>query len=191
MPFPAQAEKPAKAAAKKILRNLLNALIWPFPQTRISIRRGRYIVNTDSKSFMSFKSIVPKSHFPYYTPMDEKKLRSVIAAGIRRHRKRLGLTIEKLAEASSLDSGYLAHIETASKTLSFAALSRILTALDISPEKLFHGNPKEKVLSPEPSERKVQAILRAFKGQARTDLFIVLSKLNSRKIRALKILLGA
>ncbi len=140
---------------------------------------------------MSFKSIVPKSHFPYYTPMDEKKLRSVIAAGIRRHRKRLGLTIEKLAEASSLDSGYLAHIETASKTLSFAALSRILTALDISPEKLFHGNPKEKVLSPEPSERKVQAILRAFKGQARTDLFIVLSKLNSRKIRALKILLGA
>ena len=60
--------------------------------------------------------------------MTKNRLLNVVAAGIKARRMQQGMTIAELAEAVGIDTGYLAHIETAQRS-SGHALSRELVVL--------------------------------------------------------------
>jgi transcriptional regulator with XRE-family HTH domain len=115
-------------------------------------------------------------------------LLKVLASGIRRCRKAKGLTIEKAAERSGVDAGFLAHIEVSRKRPSLQVIAKLARGLDIAPEELFWaGEPKGDALS-----RRVEAVLRRLPRQDQADVLAILLKLRRRAdIRALKTLLKA
>lgn len=124
--------------------------------------------------------------------MKNRELLAAVAAGIRRCRTRLGMTIEQLAEASGVDAGYLAHIETGTKTPSLDLLGKVLRGLDISPEELFREALGKKAPVQDGLDRRIQARLRGLSRGAKADLEAILSRLRRPdQVRGLRALLGA
>lgn len=67
------------------------------------------------------------------------KVRKSIGENIRLHRKRAGLSQEKLAERADLHPVYISQIECGKKAISVEALWKIARALRISMASLFQG----------------------------------------------------
>jgi len=67
------------------------------------------------------------------------KHRRILGDNIRVHRKRAGMSQEKLAEKADLHPVYLSTVERGVKTISFDALVRIAKALGVGLGKLFRG----------------------------------------------------
>ncbi|MFI6586117.1 helix-turn-helix domain-containing protein [Embleya sp. NPDC050493] len=63
----------------------------------------------------------------------------VLAVGVRRRRRTLGLTVRQLARRSHLSVDWLEHVEEGSAPVSFAALNGLAAALDTSAENLLRG----------------------------------------------------
>jgi transcriptional regulator with XRE-family HTH domain len=71
-------------------------------------------------------------------PEDEfVRVRSYIAANVRRLRARAGLTQEQLAEAASVDLTYLQRIERGTANPSARVLVEVASALAVPPARLF------------------------------------------------------
>lgn len=120
--------------------------------------------------------------------MKESDLLKTIAAGIRRCRQAQGLTIEKLAEKSRVDAGFLAHVQVSAKKPSLTVLARVIEALGIDPEELFWTDRTKKGSL----GHRVEAVLRGLPRRQQEDLLAILSKLRrTEDIRALKVLLRA
>ena len=123
--------------------------------------------------------------------MRKNELLTALAAGIRRCRKDLGLTIEELAEAAGMDAGYLAHVETGSKPPSIALLSKIVSALRIAPHELLAKTSRPTADS-DKDARRFLVLLRGLTPARRADLLAVMSKVKrGEQIRALRLLLRA
>jgi XRE family transcriptional regulator, regulator of sulfur utilization len=67
------------------------------------------------------------------------KHRRILGRNIRTHRKRAGLSQEKLAEKADLHPVYLSTVERGVKTISFDALVRIAKSLGVGLGDLFRG----------------------------------------------------
>jgi transcriptional regulator with XRE-family HTH domain len=65
-------------------------------------------------------------------------LQQVFMANIRKRRKQLGFTQEKLAEMCSTDPCYIRQIEIGRRFPSVTYIERIAKALDIAPYRLFY-----------------------------------------------------
>jgi transcriptional regulator with XRE-family HTH domain len=67
------------------------------------------------------------------------KHRRILGEAIRNHRKKIGLSQEKLAEKADLSTVFISEVETAKKTISVDALMRIAKALRVGIRDLFDG----------------------------------------------------
>lgn len=67
------------------------------------------------------------------------KHRKVLAEAIRRRRKEMGITQERLAELSALHHNYVGEVERGEKNISVDTLVRISRALDIPVAELLRG----------------------------------------------------
>lgn len=125
--------------------------------------------------------------------MKKLDLAVAIGKGIRTNRQRLKLTIEQLAEAAGVDSNYLAHVETGSKTASVPFVAKVLDALDIGPERLFTGSSGTiKASEGDDLERKIRVLVRGLDRGQRLDLLAVLTRLRAgQQIKGLRDLLRA
>jgi transcriptional regulator with XRE-family HTH domain len=124
--------------------------------------------------------------------MKNRELLVAVAAGIRRCRARLGMTIEQLAEASGVDAGFLAHIETASKAPSLDLLAKILHGLDVDSAELFRAATGKKVTEQDGLDRRIQARLRGLRRGEKADVLAILTKLRRpAQIKGLRAMLGA
>jgi transcriptional regulator with XRE-family HTH domain len=65
--------------------------------------------------------------------------RRVLGEAIRLHRKRAGISQEKLAERASLSTVFISNIECGKQTISVDALVRIAKALGVSIREFFTG----------------------------------------------------
>jgi len=65
--------------------------------------------------------------------------RRTLGENIRIHRKRLGLSQEKLAEKAELHPVYIGHVERGGENISIDSLVRITKALKISLRDLVSG----------------------------------------------------
>ncbi|MFE5332817.1 pyridoxamine 5'-phosphate oxidase family protein [Embleya sp. NPDC056575] len=63
----------------------------------------------------------------------------VLAVGVRRRRRGLGLTVRQLARRTDLSVDWLEHLEEGSAPVSFAALTGLAAALGTSAEHLLRG----------------------------------------------------
>jgi transcriptional regulator with XRE-family HTH domain len=78
------------------------------------------------------------------------ELQHVFMANLRRHRKQLGLTQEKLAEMCNTDPCYIRQIEIGRRFPSLQYIERIAKALNIAPYRLFYdeiNTPNDDLLS--------------------------------------------
>lgn len=65
-----------------------------------------------------------------------EKLRRVLASNIRKRRLAMGLSQESLASVCNLHRTYIGGVERAERNITLEALSKIATALEISPDEL-------------------------------------------------------
>jgi XRE family transcriptional regulator, regulator of sulfur utilization len=65
--------------------------------------------------------------------------RVVLGAEIRRQRRRLGITQERLAERADLHPNYLGRVERGEETVSLASLRHIAKALGVRVRDLVRG----------------------------------------------------
>ena len=138
--------------------------------------------------------IVWRSILPYDTlvRMAKKRLQTLVAAAIKTRRKQLGMTIAELAEAAGIDTGYLAHIETAQRAPSLAVLEAILGQLRMKPQDLFGKATVKSDPAADELTRRTRALLRRLDQRHHDDLIAIFSKLRRpEEIRALRVLLRA
>ena len=64
------------------------------------------------------------------------KIYQIVGRKVRKRRKELGFTQEKLAEASGLHRTYIAGIEAGKRNISLKNLEKLAKALKVSPEDL-------------------------------------------------------
>jgi transcriptional regulator with XRE-family HTH domain len=69
--------------------------------------------------------------------MNEKELRGILSANIKRHRGRRGLSQLALALKIGLSTNFLSDIETGKKWVSPSTLVKLATALNIEAYELF------------------------------------------------------
>ena len=79
-------------------------------------------------------------------------LQQVLMANVRKYRKQLGFTQEKLAEMCNTDPCYIRQIEIGRRFPSLEYVERISNALNIAPYRLFYDET-----NPEPDQFFVQA----------------------------------
>ncbi len=60
-------------------------------------------------------------------------------ARVRRHRKRLDLTLEELAEEAGMHWTYIGSVERGERNISLVNILRLARALDVGPEDLIKG----------------------------------------------------
>ena len=70
-----------------------------------------------------------------------------MAALLRAHRRRAGLTLEALAVRTGLTKSYLSKVERGIRTPSIAVALKIAGALDADVSQLFSGNPDDTVVT--------------------------------------------
>jgi len=68
-------------------------------------------------------------------------LQQVFMANLRKHRKQLGFTQEKLAEMCNTDPCYIRQIEIGRRFPSVHYIERLAQALNIAPYRLFYDEP--------------------------------------------------
>ena len=81
-------------------------------------------------------------------------LQQVFMANIRKRRKELGLTQEKLAEMCNTDPCYIRQIEIGRRFPSIAYIERIAKALNIAPYWLFYEENGNDILTIRLKEQK-------------------------------------
>ena len=64
------------------------------------------------------------------------KIYQIVGRKVRKRRKELGFTQEKLAEASGLHRTYIAGIEAGKRNISLKNLEKLAKALKVSPDDL-------------------------------------------------------
>jgi transcriptional regulator with XRE-family HTH domain len=69
------------------------------------------------------------------------KIRQILAENMRKHRRKQGLTQEKLAEKADITPQYVAMIEMCSKFPKPEMLERLAKALEVEPHELFTVAP--------------------------------------------------
>ena len=67
---------------------------------------------------------------PLFSKLCSVKLLNILGGNIRKHRKNLGWTQEKLAEHARIDPKYCSQLERGEVNISIVTLSRIAKALD-------------------------------------------------------------
>jgi transcriptional regulator with XRE-family HTH domain len=91
------------------------------------------------------------------------ELQQIFMANLKKRRKQLGFTQEKLAEMCNTDPCYIRQIEIGRRFPSLQYIERIAKALNIAPYRLFYdeNNPEEGVLlSPNAEQKqKIKAML--------------------------------
>ena len=65
-------------------------------------------------------------------------LQQIFMANLKKYRKQLGFTQEKLAELCNTDPGYIRQIELGRRFPSLTYIERIAEALNIAPYRLFY-----------------------------------------------------
>ena len=61
---------------------------------------------------------------------------NIIGRNVRQHRKRLGLTQEKLAELAGLHRTYVGAVERGERNISAKNIASLADALEVSPDTL-------------------------------------------------------
>lgn len=74
-----------------------------------------------------------------FRPVLSLKERKLLGAGVRKYRKRAGLTMEELAEKANLNPVYVGQIERAFKVPSVECLSRLAKALNVKVRHLLEN----------------------------------------------------
>ena len=82
---------------------------------------------------------------------------------MKKRRKEIGLTQEKLAEMCSTDPCYIRQIENGRRFPSITYIERIALALDIAPYRLFYEETRKKEEKPDAlsgdQKKKIKALL--------------------------------
>ena len=71
------------------------------------------------------------------TFLETSGIRGILAANLRKNRRKLGMTQEELAEKASVSTHYIAMIETCKKYPKPDMLEHIAKTLEIEPHRLF------------------------------------------------------
>ena len=74
----------------------------------------------------------------------DNPIRKVIAANIKKYRKQLNMTQEKLAEKADISTTYVANIECGKTWVSDKTLEKISEALHVATYQLFISEEKSK-----------------------------------------------
>ena len=92
------------------------------------------------------------------------ELQQIFMANMKKRRKQLGLTQEKLAERCITDPGYIRQIEIGRRFPSIKYIERIAKSLDIAPYLLFYEENdtinEETVIMPEKQKQKLKSLLK-------------------------------
>jgi transcriptional regulator with XRE-family HTH domain len=80
--------------------------------------------------------------------MTEQEIRGILGASIRKHRKRLALSQERLAEKLDIATNFLSDIENGRKWVSPGTLAKMTETLNVDAKELFS---RENKLPPEVS----------------------------------------
>jgi transcriptional regulator with XRE-family HTH domain len=83
--------------------------------------------------------------------MDERELRGILSANIKRFRNNRGLSQLALALKLGLSANFLSDIETGKKWVSPATLVKLAKALNIDAYELFKAEKRKKGAEPEES----------------------------------------
>lgn len=73
----------------------------------------------------------------------KSEIETIFGTVVRRHRQRLGISQEKLAERARLDRTYISQIERGVKSPSLKALVALAKALDVQLHKLIREMENE------------------------------------------------
>lgn len=111
----------------------------------------------------------------------EKAILAGVGAGIRRWRKKAGLTIAQLAEQASMDSGFLAYVETGKKMPSIQTAVKIAAALDLQLSDLFKDVPGERIDAAYQLERQIFALLHGASAEHKRAVLGLLRDLRNPK----------
>ena len=74
----------------------------------------------------------------------ESGIIAVVAANVRRVRKDIPLSQEKLAFAAKLDRTYVSLVERQKRNISISVLARLARALKVKPAELVEPSPKRR-----------------------------------------------
>lgn len=101
-----------------------------------------------------------------------------LAAGMKRLRKRLGLTQAALAEVAGLHVQYVSQVERQQRSPAMDTIDRLADALGVSPAELFSaGESPASSRTSEVAER-VEALLAAWPGKDQAKLVNILVELR-------------
>ena len=92
------------------------------------------------------------------------ELQQIFMANMKKRRKQLGLTQEKLAERCNTDPCYIRQIEIGRRFPSLKYIERIAQSLDIAPYLLFFEENctinDERMIMPEKQKQKLKTLLK-------------------------------
>lgn len=111
----------------------------------------------------------------------EKAILTGVGVGIRRWRKKAGLTIAQLAEQAGMDSGFLAYVETGKKMPSIQTAAKIAAALDLRLSDLFKDIVGERIDVDYQLERQVIALLHGSSVEHKKAVLSLLKRLRDPK----------
>ncbi len=95
------------------------------------------------------------------------KLQFLLAANLKKHRTRMGLTQMELAERCNISTSFIGEIEICRKFPSARTLQKLIDALGILPEELFSEDIKR---TGEPTQRYMTNSFRSTLLQLRKQL---------------------
>lgn len=117
----------------------------------------------------------------------EKAILAGVGSGIRRWRKKAGLTIAQLAEQADMDSGFLAYVETGKKMPSIQTAAKIAAALDLRLSDLFKNISGESIDVDYQHERQVIALLHGCSAAHKKAVLSLLKGLRDpKRLKALR-----
>lgn len=106
----------------------------------------------------------------------------VLGKRVRSIRRKNGITLDQLAEATGLNKGYLSRIESGEKTPSIATLLKLAEALEVSTGQLFGEEVAKgdiqivRARKPESSRRNKYDVVPLSRGEGRTGLSAFLAR---------------
>src|SRR5579863_4257862 len=114
-----------------------------------------------------------------------------VGRAVRTHRKNTGLTINRLAEMASVDSGFLSYIENGTKAPSLPTLGNLADALGLSLSELLQEVPKSKPGPEEELIHHLRHLMRARSKGQREDIIFVLKRLGDpERVQAFRTLIA-
>jgi transcriptional regulator with XRE-family HTH domain len=88
------------------------------------------------------------------------KSQRALAQGMRRVRKRLGMTQAELAEAADLHEQFVSQLERGARSATLDTVDAVAAALGVAPWELLHAGTDEQ--PPASSARRVQQLMEAW-----------------------------